>query len=493
MKALLSGIFLLSAGVAVVLVVASLRSSQLGPTELVVVELGPDTRPHSLAHIPVRDALISMANVAYNFDNKSFLANARLSLNELFLWHNGSAVSIPLRVLPPEEGILDCHQILSGPVLLVAIFIAKNFAEIIFQTLEAIFRALQVLPQEDREHLTLLMLGSRAYYDQPVFALAFELLASIISLDRLEFLDNLAAHGTVCFQKLHVLSQDVKFVYSFALPSPDPATQAYQAQAVPAQYQSVWINLAQAIRSRVLSPAASRPVSPLPTLEALAHSTLNLTFISRSRTNITHFGAHRDFARSILNMETLLHRLRKDFPRLRIQELVMESMALREQLVAISQTQILVCVHGAGCIHSMFLPVNAIFIQISPFMVEHDLYPRVALLTKHRAIEHQVKRIDQSVFYSHAFPSACLDALARELKAVAPTELAHFPPSLQFAATASNLTGVDGSTYARFSDMILQQKVECRLNSFYWKQQDLRLDVDAFSRTIVKALASPLV
>jgi hypothetical protein len=62
----------------------------------------------------------------------------------------------------------------------------------------------------------------------------------------------------------------------------------------------------------------------------------------------------------------------------------------------------------------------------------------------------------------------------------------------QFVKTASRLVGINGTVFAQYSDFVIQHKLECEMNSYYWKQQDLTLDLALFGQVARSALEARL-
>jgi hypothetical protein len=56
-----------------------------------------------------------------------------------------------------------------------------------------------------------------------------------------------------------------------------------------------------------------------------------------------------------------------------------EDLTFLEQVLLMSRTAILVAVHGAGLTNSIFLPVGAAVLEISPFRFNYNLYERIAM------------------------------------------------------------------------------------------------------------------
>ena len=104
-----------------------------------------------------------------------------------------------LPVQPVTEP-LQCDDVTHDHVLIFGLFIAKNFAEILFQTMEPIFRALVhigVLDLETatlkKDEITLVLIGSAADYKGAVFELPLRMLAV---LGKILFLDDMST-GTL--------------------------------------------------------------------------------------------------------------------------------------------------------------------------------------------------------------------------------------------------------------------------------------------------------
>ena len=166
-----------------------------------------------------------------------------------------------------------------------------------------------------------------------------------------------------------------------------------------------------------------------------------------------------------------------------MQRVELDTLPVRDQIALVQQARVLVCVHGAGCAHTVFLPRDSVLVHVAPFMVEHDLYARLALAARHRCLEYRAPGIANSVFYSTKFPPACLAA------AMARAGLAHAPEP-RLARTASGMLGLAGATYAAISPAIRAEPRACRINEYFWKQQDLWIDPQDLAVLIHRALAA---
>ena len=377
------------------------------------------------------------------------------------LYSNNKPYDVPIRV---TETLPMCAMHSDKPLIVYAIYIPKNIAEIVFQTLEPLVRSLLRLGLADEkqdvintDRYSLALVGKKSDYNGSMYDLPIQLLAPFIPRNGLMYLDDIS--GPVCLTNALFISNDVHYIYRFTEPQHDTATREY-ADTVPAVYRKVWQLLVRVVRTHFLPNYASK--QHLPT------DPYNVTVLVRSSGNITHYGAHRHFARSILNQGDVMRALTA-IPRVRVRAVRIETYPLSEQMAIMSSTHVLIAVHGAGCIHSMFQPAGSVFVHIAPYLVEHDLFPRIALAMGHRVLEYRPPTIAHAVFYSHSFPEKCTDAIKASV--VLP-----YLSNPQHAQTASNLQGVNGSTYAAYNDVILAHKYECQLNAYYWKQQDLWVD-----------------
>ena len=393
--------------------------------------------------------------------------------------------------------------------MFVGLYIAKNFAEVVFQTMEPLFRALvgvtrtmQALiragahwrgicqprrhPSRPRHHPAagprplhvmaesdVHVQGSKSDYSDAVFALPLQMLGS---LGIVQFADDFTGRGRACIRHAHVVSADMHYIYRYPIP---PLANHLFADTTPPAYAATWQALAQIVTQYFVSGSAG----------SVGHERLiNVTVLDRPTGRVTPAGAPRDYARKILNIEQVVTHLARLSPLLHVRRVLMEDHPLAAQLRIVQDTHILIAVHGAGAIHTAFLPPGAAFIHVAPFLVHHELFPKVCLAVGRACLELRQTSIAQSVLYSHEpLPPPCNAALRTHF-AIPPNQPLVDPAEVHYATTASGLRGVDGSTYARFSAFIAAHPAECRANAYFWKQQDLRVDVAALGDVVLAAM-----
>ena len=398
------------------------------------------------------------------------------------LAHGGKALDMP--VLHDATPASTCHTIVRGTVVLSGLYVAKNFAEILFQTLEPILRGLVhaqlatvTPPALHTSQFMLYLPGSQDDYRDAVYALPLRMLSVF---GPVHFMDELTTEGPACMREVYVVSPDPRYIYRYTAPKYDMSTFFY-SDNTPPLFADVWRALAVLFKSHFMS------LPPLPPHDARTRLA-NVTIIDRPTTRVTTYGTQRDFARAIMNLDDVITRLSNAFPILNVRHVMMEDYSLAEQLEIIHHTHILIAVHGAGCIHAVFLPHNAIFIHVAPFMIRHELFPKVCLASGHHCMEYRQPSIAQSIMYSHTLlPDTCAAAIRRhhdwdEVHPVYDTRM------VMHRATASGLTGIDGGIFRAFDDVILSHERECQLNAYYWKQQDVFIDLDEMQRVVASAL-----
>lgn len=129
------------------------------------------------------------------------------------------------------------------------------------------------------------------------------------------------------------------------------------------------------------------------------HSELLSTFSHRIR---KHFFGHTDAEfqdpdrplvvtysdrtekRRLIGKEENLKRLQEKFPHVEIRRIDFATLSFTEQIDAVSGTDILVGVHGAGLTHSMFLPPDSTVVEIIPDGMGVQVYRNLAKLGGHR-------------------------------------------------------------------------------------------------------------
>ena len=87
---------------------------------------------------------------------------------------------------------------------------------------------------------------------------------------------------------------------------------------------------------------------------------VNVLFISRVDYS------DRTIGRKMVNEADIVKSLTDSYPTLRVHRVVLEQLEIGEQLRLISQTDILLGMHGAGLTHALFLPAHAGIIELIP-------------------------------------------------------------------------------------------------------------------------------
>lgn len=107
----------------------------------------------------------------------------------------------------------------------------------------------------------------------------------------------------------------------------------------------------------------------VPRSRALDCSKIRVTVIWRrdymthpERKNLTNGLVHRKFKNEDEILKTLASVFAGDF----IRPIIMEQMSMKQQLDVISDTDVLVGMHGAGMTHSLFLPKHAVVLEFFP-------------------------------------------------------------------------------------------------------------------------------
>ena len=93
--------------------------------------------------------------------------------------------------------------------------------------------------------------------------------------------------------------------------------------------------------------------------------TCQLTFLVR-KDYIAHPRSNGNTDRTIANLEDDVAYIRSEYPSCTVTIVSFEAMAFEEQLKIISQSDVLVAVHGAGNIHVLFLPFHALLVEYFP-------------------------------------------------------------------------------------------------------------------------------
>lgn len=98
------------------------------------------------------------------------------------------------------------------------------------------------------------------------------------------------------------------------------------------------------------------------------NSQLKLTIIDRKATRKLH------------NLNAYMTKLRIAYPKVTINAVDLAASSFADQLEVIRNTDILVGVHGAGLIHSLFLPPHSAVVEIFPADVSYPVYRNLAKL-----------------------------------------------------------------------------------------------------------------
>jgi hypothetical protein len=98
-------------------------------------------------------------------------------------------------------------------------------------------------------------------------------------------------------------------------------------------------------------------------------STRRLTFLVR-KNYVAHPRSNGRTDRTIANINDDTAYLQAEYPQYTIQVVSFEDLPFAQQLSYMVQTDIFVSVHGAGNIHSLFLPDHAIFVEYFPKLFE---------------------------------------------------------------------------------------------------------------------------
>lgn len=102
------------------------------------------------------------------------------------------------------------------------------------------------------------------------------------------------------------------------------------------------------------------------------NSQLKLTIIDRKATRKLH------------NLDAYMTKLRVAYPKVTINAVDLAAYSFADQLEIIRNTDILVGVHGAGLIHSLFLPPHSAVVEIFPADVSYPVYRNLAKLRGHQ-------------------------------------------------------------------------------------------------------------
>ena len=95
-------------------------------------------------------------------------------------------------------------------------------------------------------------------------------------------------------------------------------------------------------------------------------STLRILFIWR-RNYVAHpRNPQGRVQRKIKNEDELEESLKLEFPSLIIRGLQLDTYSMREQLKIVTGTDILIGMHGAGLVHSLFLPSHGALVELFP-------------------------------------------------------------------------------------------------------------------------------
>ena len=91
----------------------------------------------------------------------------------------------------------------------------------------------------------------------------------------------------------------------------------------------------------------------------------------------------------------------------------------------------------------------------------------MALALGLKAFDYRLGSIGQSVFYAHHLPESCAKVLGAAMGGPL--------PQTKWGHTALGSKGLAGATYGAWNEAILAHKLACQMNSYFWKQQDLRI------------------
>jgi hypothetical protein len=92
----------------------------------------------------------------------------------------------------------------------------------------------------------------------------------------------------------------------------------------------------------------------------------------------------RKATRQLHNLSTHLTNLRATYPNINITAVDLAAYAFADQLEIIRNTDILVGIHGAGLVHSLFLPPRSAVVEIFPADVSYPVYRNLAKLRGHQ-------------------------------------------------------------------------------------------------------------
>lgn len=119
-----------------------------------------------------------------------------------------------------------------------------------------------------------------------------------------------------------------------------------------------------------------------PTAESTAEKEITVTFIDRQGNRV------------LRNQKSLIDRLRKDYPTIKIQAIDFASLTFKQQIELVRTTNILVGTHGAGLTHLLFLPERSNVVEIQAPNLKYHGFHNLAGLMGHRYFSTEVTAID---------------------------------------------------------------------------------------------------
>ena len=128
-----------------------------------------------------------------------------------------------------------------------------------------------------------------------------------------------------------------------------------------------------------------------------------------------------DMTRKIKNEKEILEALREAFKDDKVEKVVLESMKMKNQIELISQTDILIGMHGAGLTHILFLPVTSGVIELLPKYVS-PTNKHFQALAKWRQLDYMVWKNEVNTLEKHnhftKVPEDLLIAMVGKMRAM---------------------------------------------------------------------------